>query len=49
MIKELYHCTPQEFDKIDEYTINLHWQILSMERKQERLKMKRIEQKNNIK
>jgi hypothetical protein len=45
LIKDLYHCTPSELDKQEEKKLQLHFDILMYERKQEYLKSKRSEQK----
>jgi len=48
LIKELYHCTPEELDRQDYTRLKLHFDIIMLERKKEYLDSKRAEQKSNI-
>ena len=45
LIKEIYHCKPSDLENEDENKLNLHFQILMLERKEEYLKSKRKTQK----
>ena len=49
LMKELYHCTPSELEKQDEYRLNLDFAIIMMERKENMINQKRAEQKSKIK
>lgn len=46
LIKELYHCKPSELDSEDDRVLDLHFQIMQMEKKEEYLKIKRAQQKS---
>lgn len=45
LIKELYHCTPNQLDEVDEHTLHLHYMMLMLEREEEFLENKRNEQR----
>jgi len=44
-MKEVYHCSPTELDKQDEYILDLHFRMLQKEREFEYIERKRAEQK----
>lgn len=45
LMKEIYHCTPQEIEMQDENMLNLHYAFLMEERQHEIIEQKRAEQK----
>lgn len=45
LLMKLWGCTPKEFEKQDEYMINLHKNIISIENKFDYLQQKRQTQK----
>lgn len=49
LIKELYHCSPSELDKQDEFILDLHFKMLQKEREHEYIEQKRAEQKAKMK
>lgn len=49
LIKELYHCKPNDLDDEEERVLQLHFQMLQEERKQEYIEQKRAEQKAKMK
>jgi hypothetical protein len=49
LIKELYHCSPSELDKQDEFILDLHFKMLQKEREHEYIEQKRAEQKAKLK
>lgn len=44
LIKNLYHCTPEELDRQDDHITSLHIEFMTLEAKEEALQMKRSEQ-----
>ena len=46
-MKEIYHCTPLELDEQDEQRLNLHFEILMLEKREEYLNNKRQQQNRN--
>jgi len=49
LIKELYHCTPDELDEQEERVLQLHFKMLQEEKKNEYIEQKRAEQKSKMK
>lgn len=49
LIKNLYHCTPEELDKQDDFITSLHVDFMGLEAKEEALQAKRAEQAAKIK
>lgn len=49
LMKEVYHCSPHELDKVEEWRLNLDYSFLMSERKHEMLEQKRAEQKAKLK
>ena len=49
LIKELYHCTPNELDDQEERMLQLHFDMLQEERRNEYIEQKRAEQKAKMK
>jgi len=48
-MKEIYHCSPIELEKVPERQLNLHFAFLMSEREHEFIESKRAEQKNKQK
>lgn len=48
LCKEIYHCTPEQLDNVDEYTLQLHFAFYNAEKKEEDLQRKRAEQKSSL-
>ena len=48
-MKEIYHCSPAELDKVPERELNLHFAFLMAERKHEYIESKRAEQRSKQK
>lgn len=48
LIKELYHCSPYELDKVEERRLDLDYSFLMEERHHEYIEQKRAEQKAKI-
>ena len=46
LMKDLYHCSPEELDHVDENILNLHFAFLMAEREHEFIEYKRNEQRN---
>ena len=49
LMKEIYHCSPIELEKVPERQLNLHFAFLMSEREHEFIESKRAEQKNKQK
>jgi hypothetical protein len=49
LIKELYHCTPKDLEDQEERMLQLHFEMLQEERKNEYIEQKRAEQKAKMK
>ena len=47
-MKEVYHCSPADIDKVEERRLNLDFDFLMAERHHEVLEAKRREQKAKI-
>lgn len=47
-MKELYHCSPNELDKVEEWRLDLDYKFIMAERHHEYLESKRAEQKAKI-
>lgn len=45
LMRDVWHCSPEEFARQSDYYVNLHTGILSAERKKEWLDSKRENQK----
>lgn len=45
LIKELYHCKPSDLENEEERILQLHFNMLQEERKNEYIEQKRAEQK----
>ena len=44
-MKDVYHCSPKELEKVPERELNLHYAFLMSEREYELIESKRAEQK----
>ena len=44
-MKEVYHCSPVELERVPEWELNLHFAFLMAEREHEYIEHKRSEQK----
>lgn len=44
-MKEVYHCSPKELEKVPERELNLHFWFLMAEREHDYIESKRAEQK----
>lgn len=44
-MKEVYHCSPIELERVPEWELNLHFAFLMAEREHEYIEHKRSEQK----
>lgn len=44
-MKDVYHCSPKELEKVPERELNLHYAFLMAEREYELIESKRAEQK----
>lgn len=49
LMKEIYHCTPTELDEQEERVLQLHFEMLQEERKNEYIEQKRAEQRAKMK
>ena len=49
LMKEVYHCSPKELEKVPERELNLHFAFLMSEREHEYIESKRAEQRNKQK
>lgn len=45
LMKEVYHCSPKELERVPEWELNLHFAFLMSEREHEYIESKRAEQK----
>ena len=45
LMKEVYHCTPKELERVSEHELNLHFAFLMAEREHEFIEYKRSQQK----
>ena len=48
-MKEVYHCSPAELDKVEERRLQLDYDFLMAERHHEIIEYKRAEQKSKLK
>ena len=48
LIKELYHCTPSEIDNEEDRLLDLHFEFLMLERKNEKVLQEKEKQKANV-
>jgi hypothetical protein len=48
MMKEIYHCSPVEYSKIELHVLELHKSIVMEEKKQTKISEKRIEQQQKV-
>lgn len=44
-MKEVYHCSPKELERVPEHELNLHFAFLMAEREHEYIEHKRSEQR----
>lgn len=49
LMREVYHCTPSEFDEQDDATIEAHLHFVKIQSDQQRIEAKRAEQRAKIK
>lgn len=49
LMKEIYHCTPNELDEQEERILQLHFTMLQKEKEYEYVEQKRAEQKAKMK
>lgn len=47
-MRDVYRCTPDEFDQIDDTVITMHREFLQIERRLARIAGKRAEQRRKI-
>lgn len=48
-MKEVYHCSPKELERVSEHELNLHFAFLMAEREHEYIEHKRAEQRSKQK
>lgn len=49
LMKDVYHCSPAELDKVPERELSLHYAFLMEEREYQFIESKRTEQKAKVK
>jgi len=48
LCKEVYHCSPDNLDNVEEKTLDLHFDFYQAEKKEEWLESQRLNQRNNL-